>query len=62
MAGTLDFKEKKIACPFCGEDVTITIVIDYDPKDRSTPIFRGISGGGTRCLECSKYIRDRDLE
>jgi len=62
MAGTIDFEEATIECPFCGQNITITIVIDYDPKYQLNPLHRGISGGGARCSECGRYIRDKDLE
>lgn len=61
MAGTLDFEDMEIECPHCGDKITISICIDYNPKRILNPTHRGLSSGSTICPICKVTIKDEDL-
>ena len=61
MAGTLDFKQETIECSHCGEEITIDLTVDYDPKYQLNPTHVGISGGSFTCPLCGEEIHDDDL-
>lgn len=61
MSGWLDFFEVEIKCPFCNQNIIVTIWEDGDPK-RTPVVITGLLDGKAICSNCKKEIFDKDLD